>query len=289
MANLNDIGSSTSKQASVSKKRSFANFDPEALKLIADPQVKVKEVAPAPVSALEERQVSQPVVETEPSSNEGQIIQIHVDSIIPHEHQSRVTFDLIALEELSRSIKSNGVRTPLRVIKKGAKFEVASGERRLRAAKMAGISHVPCIIIEERQGLIDSVLENLVREDLDILEEGRDYHKLMENGVYPDQKGMSDGLGVSMSRISEALKFYREIPMDMQTKLRKEGRVTRRELRNFLKYKDSSPIEKRPSFDLVISFKDDEPVCKMNNVELLTANQKQNLLNKLRDLISALN
>ncbi len=163
------------------------------------------------------------------------IVQINIEQLHAHEHQSRRVFDQTQLSELANSIKSNGVTTPLKVVRKGSLYEVASGERRLRAARMAGLSHLPCIIIDEKRGILESVIENLQRENLNLIEEGRDYWKLLNTKVFETQKDLADNLGISMSRISECLNFYENIPSKTQEVLIKAGKVTRKDLRNALK------------------------------------------------------
>ena len=219
----------------------------------------------------------------------GTIVQIHLDSIVPHEYQSRKHFDEESLKGLSLSIKANGIVNPLKVVKVGANYQVASGERRLRAARMAGLSHAPCIVIDEKQAIVESVLENLQREELNIFEEGSDYLKLLENGIYQNQKDMADGLGISMSRISEVLNFYRKIPLDDQKILVEAGKTSRQHLREFLKSDPSKKgKDKTASFHISVFLRSGAVHSKIGDYNQLSRESKEILageLGKLTDLI----
>lgn len=107
--------------------------------------------------------------------------QCPIDRIEPSEHQPRVTFAEPELNELSQSIQTRGVLQPLLVRKTGSGFELIAGERRLRAAKRAGLHRVPVLVREigDAEMLEMSIIENIQREDLNPLEEADAYHQLM--------------------------------------------------------------------------------------------------------------
>ena len=110
---------------------------------------------------------------TRPGLKRGGIIYLCTEDIAPCPVQARRIFDDDSLRELSESIKSYGILNPLTVRSRGGKYELVAGERRLRAAKLAGLREVPCILIEvdmENASLI-SLIENLQRKDLDFIEE----------------------------------------------------------------------------------------------------------------------
>lgn len=207
------------------------------------------------------------------------LIQISIEQLIPHEHQSRRAFDNELLEELTKSIIANGVITPLKVTRKGNQYEVASGERRLRAAKRAGLSHLPCILIDEKKAILESVIENLQRENLNLFEEGRDYSKLLETKVFNSRKEMSDNLGVSLSRISECLSFYENIPSTTQDKLIKEGKVTRQVLRAIVRNQEALNDKPRPSekYFLNIQIIDGKVTSKVFLPESMSENMKNEI------------
>jgi len=258
MASLNSIPKTETKRKS---------FFSGSIPVNDEVKVEIKEVVQA-------GQVSPPV---------AGLVQISIDQLIPHEHQSRRVFEAEQLEELTRSITANGVITPLKVVKKGNRYEVASGERRLRAAKSAGLSHLPCILIDEKKGILESVIENLQRENLNLFEEGRDYSKLLETKVFDSRKEMSDNLGISLSRVSECLSFYENIPSATQDKLIKEGKVTRQALRNILKNDPDKDLSPSPpvKYFLNIQIIDGKVTSKV----LLPESLSENLKNEIQEEI----
>ena len=111
----------------------------------------------------------------------GRVIYLHPDVLHPNPNQPRKRFSPDGLEELAASIREHGVLQPLTVRKVEGSFELVSGERRLRAARMAGLSEVPCIVIDV-DGVCSSLLalvENLQRRDLDFLEEAMALDRLI--------------------------------------------------------------------------------------------------------------
>jgi len=102
------------------------------------------------------------------------IINIPIDKIAPNPYQPRKEFSGSSLEELAASIKEYGILQPINVRKIGENgFELVSGERRLRASKLAGMSYIPAVIIEvvEQDSAVIALIENLQREDLNFMEE----------------------------------------------------------------------------------------------------------------------
>ena len=111
----------------------------------------------------------------------GRVIYLHPDVLHPNPNQPRKRFSPDGLEELAASIREHGVLQPLTVRKVDGSFELVSGERRLRAARLAGLSEVPCIVIDV-DGVCSSLLalvENLQRKDLDFWEEALALEKLI--------------------------------------------------------------------------------------------------------------
>ncbi len=113
------------------------------------------------------------------SQNE-RITELEIDRIRPNPYQPRDNFDESRLKELSSSIESNGVLQPVVVRRKGDEYELVVGERRLRAARMAGREYIPAIVrqLEDKDSLKLALMENLQREDLNPLEEARGYSML---------------------------------------------------------------------------------------------------------------
>ena len=107
--------------------------------------------------------------------------QCDINQLSPNPFQPRITFTKEELEELSESIKTQGVLQPLLVRKKGIGFELIAGERRLRAAKLAGLKKVPVVVqdISDEKALEFAIIENVQRQGLNPLEEADAYYRLM--------------------------------------------------------------------------------------------------------------
>lgn len=116
-------------------------------------------------------------------ANKEDINFIDIDEIAPNESQPRKTFNKEKLEELARSIKTHGVIQPIVVRKQGSHYEVVAGERRWRAARIAGLSEVPCIVREltDEQNMLVAIIENVQREDLNPIEEARGIRAMIED------------------------------------------------------------------------------------------------------------
>lgn len=119
----------------------------------------------------------------ESEANKEDINFIEIDEIAPNESQPRKTFNKEKLEELARSIKTHGVIQPIVVRKQGSHYEVVAGERRWRAARIAGLSEVPCIVREltDEQNMLVAIIENVQREDLNPIEEARGIRAMIED------------------------------------------------------------------------------------------------------------
>ena len=116
----------------------------------------------------------------EPSGN---LLSIPVDRIAPNPYQPRKTFDPESLQELADSIKSRGLLQPLLVKKDGAGYTLVAGERRFRAAKLAGLAEVPALVLEDldEAGMLQvALIENLQRDDLNPIETATAYQALID-------------------------------------------------------------------------------------------------------------
>ena len=145
-----------------------------------------------------------------------EIIELNVDEIRPNPYQPRTVFDENALNELSLSIKENGVFQPI-IVKKSIKgYEVIAGERRLRASKLAGLETIPAIIrqlTDEKMAEI-ALLENLQRENLNALEEAKAYKNLIEQ-LDITQEELAKRVSKSRSHITNVLGLLR-LPKSVQ-------------------------------------------------------------------------
>ena len=138
------------------------------------------------------------------------VAYIPVEDILPGQMQPRHHFSRQGLEELRDSIAQHGVLQPLTVRSRGERFELIAGERRLRAAKMAGLWEVPCIIMDvdmEKSGMI-ALIENIQRRDLDFIEEAEGIRELIRLfGL--SQEEVARSLGKSQSSVANKLRILR--------------------------------------------------------------------------------
>lgn len=132
---------------------------------------------------------------------------IAIGAVRPNPQQPRRSFDETALRELADSIRAYGILQPLTVRDKGGYYELVAGERRLRAARMAGLREVPCLIaaVGEEDAALLALIENLQRRDLDYLEEAAAISRLI--GRYGlSQQQAAEKLGKSQPAIANKLR-----------------------------------------------------------------------------------
>lgn len=142
--------------------------------------------------------------------------KIPVDEIRPNPYQPRKVFDEDALKELSSSIKQHGVFTPILVKKSIQGYDLIAGERRLRASKLAGLKDIPAIIVDfDNQEMMEiALLENIQREDLNVIEEAKAYEKLIQRLNYT-QEQLAHRVGKSREHITNLLRLLK-LPEDVQ-------------------------------------------------------------------------
>ena len=140
-----------------------------------------------------------------------------IEEIRPNPYQPRKEFDKKALEELSESIKTHGIFTPLLVRKSVSGYDLITGERRLRAAKMAGLKTVPAIQVEftEEQMMEIAILENVQREDLNPIEEAAAYESLIQKLGYTQEK-LAERVGKSREYCANIMRLLK-LPEDVQS------------------------------------------------------------------------
>lgn len=167
-----------------------------------------------------------------------QIRKIEVDKLVSFKNQARRHFDQESIENLSQTIREHGVRQPLTVIESTVTpgtFEVVSGERRLRAAKAAGLSRVPCIIVHDAKKAEEiALIENVQREDLHPIELGQAYFYLISKGICASQEEVAEKVGVKKSQISEYIK-YANLPEIIKNKVTEQKLTRRAFLRNIMR------------------------------------------------------
>ena len=154
--------------------------------------------------------------------SDNRVEHIAVSKLIVNPFQPRKIFNEEALNELAESIKEHGIIQPIVVRKKEKKYEIIAGERRFRAAKLAGLKEVPAIVKEmtEQQMMEVAILENLQREDLTPIEEAEAYSSLIENLNFT-QDMLAKRLGKSRPHIANHIRLL-QLPEDVR-KLMNEG------------------------------------------------------------------
>lgn len=159
--------------------------------------------------------------------------EVDLDSIVPGPMQPRTHFDEASLQSLADSIRSHGVVQPLLVRRRDGGYELIAGERRWRAAKLAGLSRVPVVVKEvPDESLLEiALIENIQRENLNPIEEAQAYKKLIED-IGLTQESLASRVGRDRSYITNYLRLLR-LPDDLQ-QLVKEGRLSTGHARTIL-------------------------------------------------------
>ena len=167
----------------------------------------------------------------------GRVVFLPPRAIRPNPAQPRKVFREEALVELADSIRQHGILQPLSVRRVGNTYELIAGERRLRAAQLAGLNDIPCIIMNmsDKESGMAAMVENLQRQDLDFIEEARGISLLMESWSM-SQEQAARLLGKSQSAVANKLRILRHSPKVL-TALR-EGCLTERHARALLKLED---------------------------------------------------
>lgn len=167
----------------------------------------------------------------------GRVIFLPARTIRPNPAQPRKVFEENALSELAESIRQHGILQPLSVRRSGNGYELIAGERRLRAAQQAGLTEIPCIVMnmDEQASTLAAMTENLQRQDLDFLEEAMGIARLMEL-CNLSQEQAARQLGKSQSAIANKLRLLRHSAPVLDA-LRQSG-LTERHARALLKLRD---------------------------------------------------
>ena len=172
-------------------------------------------------------------------ADEDRVLYIDINDIKPNKDQPRKTFNEEKLKDLANSIKENGVIQPLIIRKAQNGYELVAGERRWRAARIAEIKKVPCIIrnFDEKQNMIVAIIENMQRENLDPIEEALGLNEMIKRFEFT-QEQVSNALGKSRAYIANSLRLLK-LPEKIQNMII-EGRISAAHGRTIITIKDEN-------------------------------------------------
>ena len=150
------------------------------------------------------------------------LLELDLDLIDPNSEQPRTRFNEESLEELTQSIKANGIVQPIVVRKKGERFQIVAGERRWRASQRANIKKIPAIVrnISDDKLLELALIENIQRQELNAIEEARAYKNLVES-IGLTQEMIAERVGKNRTVITTAMRLLK-LPEDIQRLLEEE-------------------------------------------------------------------
>ncbi|MBR1443473.1 MAG: ParB/RepB/Spo0J family partition protein [Firmicutes bacterium] len=170
----------------------------------------------------------------------NEVIYLSTDRIIPNPYQPRKNFDLVSLNELSRSIKKYGIIQPLCVrYAYGNKYEIISGERRLKAAIIAGLCIIPCVLYNksDSESAVMALIENLQRDNLNFFEEAEAYQTLMVDFGYNQEK-IAELVGKNQSTVSNKMRILK-LNKNIKKMIYENG-LSERHARALLRIKDEN-------------------------------------------------
>lgn len=213
----------------------------------------------------------------------AEIYNIPQAMIVPNPNQPRKRFDYDELENLAQSIRENGILQPITVRKReDKKYELVSGERRLRAARLVGMVKIPSIVIniDDKNSAMFSIIENLQRQSLDFFEEAEAIEKLI--GEYAmSREEVARKLGLAPSTVSNKLRILR-LPEEMRFELARAG-LTESHARALLMLEDDNQRARALSIivDRHLNVAESE---RMINQMINRNNRSRNPLRGIRDV-----
>ncbi|MCA1623498.1 MAG: ParB/RepB/Spo0J family partition protein [Acidobacteria bacterium] len=171
-------------------------------------------------------------------NNKEEFLELDLDLIEPNSEQPRTKFAESELEDLTQSIRVNGVIQPIIVRRKGSRFQIVAGERRWRASQKAGLHKISAIVKEvaDEKLLELALIENIQRQELNPIEEAKAYKKLVEN-LGLTQETIAERVGKNRTAITTYLRLLK-LPIDIQ-KLVEEEKITAGHARALLMSEDS--------------------------------------------------
>lgn len=169
--------------------------------------------------------------------------RIALDQIWPNRYQPRRIFDEASLQELANSIREHGVFTPILVKKSNQGYELVAGERRVRASRLAGLTEIPAIVVDfnDQQMMEISLLENIQREDLNVIEEAKAYEQLIKTFHYT-QEQLAARVSKSREHIANLLRLLK-LPHDV-SQMVVDKKLSMGHVRALLALKDASSMQR---------------------------------------------
>ena len=173
-----------------------------------------------------------------PSDSSSQTLLLDIEKIYPNREQPRKDFDKEALQELAESIRKNGLLQAILVEKKEGAYQIIAGERRWRAAGLAGLKKIPALLkinVEQKDSSLWALIENLQREDLNPIEQAQAFKKIMQESGW-GQEVLAKKLALSRSSLANSLRLL-NLDSEVQ-KLVREKKLSFSQARELLKFKD---------------------------------------------------
>lgn len=174
------------------------------------------------------------------TKTKDKLISLPIGAIHPNEYQPRTYFDPVELAALSDSIRRNGLLQPVTVRKMAdGYYQLIAGERRLRASKMAGLTKIPCVVMQmdDRKSAILGLVENVQRQDLNFFEEAESLNTIM-NEWGATQSELAEKIGKSPSTVANKLRLLR-LSADQRTRILSAG-LGERHARALLRIEDDT-------------------------------------------------
>jgi ParB family chromosome partitioning protein len=170
-------------------------------------------------------------------NSDNNVVQIPIEDLVPNRFQPRINFDEKALNDLANSIKQHGIIQPLVVRRLGDKYEIIAGERRYKAAQIAGLVSVPGIVanVNDQSSAEIALVENVQRKDLSAIEEARSYRNILDAGDMT-QDELAKRMGLSQSAIANKLRLLNLSNEAQQALL--DGKISERHARSLLSVSD---------------------------------------------------
>jgi len=222
-----------------------------------------------------------------------EVIKVKLSSIIPNRFQPRITFNEEELSELANSIKMYGILQPLILRPIGDKYEIIAGERRYKAATIAGLTEVPAILVnlDDQTSAELAIIENIQRKDLTAIEEAKSYKKLLDLGNLT-QDQLAAKMGKKQSTIANKLRLLNLVPEAQEALL--NNSISERHARSLLQMKDNVAKQRevlnkimegrltvKETDDLIKSLMNVEPLGGVQSIELNNNQFNDNIFNPI--------